>query len=245
MKYEIIDGMHDRGYQIVNEDRTRETGYEVDTLKQAETRLGWVQAFSDRLAGLSDEALVYAHDMIHKANVTTELLVCHAVVEDALESREIAPPYTLGDTDVKLAQLHDCVPFVKAEERYTLGPVYVPGTLDGHGEFIDATTLQKAIWDWVRSGDRTIYLQHSEKAAGEMVEVLTWPMPIETLLTLPGDDLRKVNFPEDTPFMGVIWESWAWDLIKSGQLRGYSIGGKARRIEADIVLATADPEDAA
>ena len=39
---------------------------------------------------------------------------------------------------------------------------------------------------------------------------------------------------EQTPFMGVIWETWAWDLIKAGQLRGYSIGGKARRIEADI-----------
>jgi hypothetical protein len=36
-----------------------------------------------------------------------------------------------------------------------------------------------------------------------------------------------------------VWESWAWELIKAGQLRGYSIGGKARRIEADLSLTSA------
>ena len=201
----------------------------------AEERLAQIEQFSRSLDGMTPEQLVAAHDLIHTAkSVTPELVTAHEVVEDRLEALGIAPPYTLGDTGTKIAALHNYVPFTKAEERYTLGPVYVPGQLDGHGEFIDATTLQKAIWDWVRSGDRTIYLQHSEKAAGEMVEVLTWPMPIETQLSLPGENIRKVEFPADTPFMGVIWETWAWDLIKAGQLRGYSIGGKARRIEADI-----------
>jgi len=86
----------------------------------------------------------------------------------------------------------------------------------------------------MRSGDRTIYLQHSEKAAGEMVEMLTWPMPIETALAVPGEGVTKYSFPANTPFMGVVWESWAWDMVKAGELRGYSIGGKAQRMEADL-----------
>jgi len=44
-------------------------------------------------------------------------------------------------------------------------------------------------------------------------------------------------FPADTPFLGVVWEDWAWDLVKAGELRGYSIGGRARRVEADLPVA--------
>ena len=224
------DGHH----VVVNKISTRTFGTFNDG-HGAKLRRDDVQKFADTMDGMTVEELIAAHSICHMAKVSTAtLVICHNVIEDLLEDKGIAPPYTLGDTGTKIAALHNYVPFTKAEERYTLGPVYVPGQLDGHGEFIDATTLQKAIWDWVRSGDRTIYLQHSEKAAGEMVEVLTWPMPIETQLSLPGEDIRKVEFPADTPFMGVIWETWAWDLIKAGQLRGYSIGGKARRIEADI-----------
>jgi hypothetical protein len=120
------------------------------------------------------------------------------------------------------------------ERRYTLGPVYVPGSLDAHGDFTDADTLQKALWEWMRRGDRKIMLQHSEKPAGEMVEILTWPWAMTTKMLLPGGEPTEATFPADTPFMGVIWEDWAWDLVKAGELRGYSIGGRARRVEADF-----------
>jgi hypothetical protein len=49
--------------------------------------------------------------------------------------------------------------------------------------------------------------------------------------------MMKHTYPAGTPFMGVIWEEWAWPLVKSGELRGLSIGGTAQRIEAAF-----DPE---
>jgi hypothetical protein len=67
-----------------------------------------------------------------------------------------------------------------------------------------------------------------------MVEILTWPMEIETSLVVPGEGVTKYQFPPDTPFMGVIWEEWAWELVKAGELRGYSIGGQAQRVEAEL-----------
>ena len=223
---------------VYSEDRGRRFGC-YPTLGAAEERLAQIESFTRSLDEMTPEQLIAAHHLTEKA-VGDELVgLARSIIEDRLEAIGFAPPYTTGDTTEKLAALHHVVPFAKAEERYTLGPVYVPGRLDGHGEFIDAPTLQKAIWDWVRSGDRTIFLQHSEKAAGEMVEILTWPMPIATSLSLPGEEIRKVEFPAETPFMGVVWESWAWELIKAGQLRGYSIGGKARRIEADLSLTSA------
>jgi hypothetical protein len=222
---------------VYSEGRGRRFGC-YDSMEAAEERLAQIESFARSLEGLTPEQLIAAHQLTHKSTGDTMLELARHVIEDRLEYLGFAPPYTTGDTTAKLAALHSVVPFAKAEDRYTLGPVYVPGRIDGHGEFIDSDTLQKAIWDWVRSGDRTIFLQHSEKAAGEMVEILTWPMPIQTSLSLPGEEVRKVEFPAETPFMGVVWESWAWDLVKAGQLRGYSIGGKARRVEADLSLAS-------
>lgn len=235
MTKEVVE--QDGEFCVYSSDRGRRFGCYA-TRDEAEERLAQIESFARSLVDLTPEQLVAAHHVTDKALDDALVAVARHTIEDQLEALGFAPPYTTGDTTEKLAALHHVVPFAKAEERYTLGPVYVPGRLDGHGEFIDATTLQKAIWDWVRSGDRTIYLQHSEKAAGEMVEILTWPMPIQTSLSVPGDEIRKVEFPAETPFMGVVWADWAWDLVKAGQLRGYSIGGKARRVEADLSLAT-------
>jgi len=233
---EIVE--EDGKFCVYSEGRGRKFGCYA-TRAAAQERLDQMESFSYSLDGLTAEQLIAAHQLTHKSTADDMLELARSIIEDRLEYLGFAPPYTTGDTTEKLAALHAVVPFAKAEERYTLGPVYVPGRLDGHGEFIDSDTLQKAIWDWVRSGDRTIFLQHSEKAAGEMVEILTWPMPIQTALSLPGEEIRKVEFPAETPFMGVVWESWAWDLVKAGQLRGYSIGGKARRVEADLSLTPA------
>ena len=233
---EIVE--EDGKFCVYSQGRGRKFGC-YETRAAAQERLDQIESFSYSLEGMTSAELIAAHQLTEKSVDSDMVALARQIIEDHLEDLGFAPPYTLGDTTTKLAALHQVVPFAKAEERYTLGPVYVPGRVDGHGEFITSATLQKAIWQWVRDGDRTIYLQHSEKAAGEMVEILTWPMPIQTSLQLPGEQVQKVEFPAETPFMGVVWESWAWDLVKAGQLRGYSIGGKARRVEADLSITPA------
>ena len=233
---EIVE--EDGKFCVYSQGRGRKFGC-YETRAAAQERLDQIESFSYSLESMTSAELIAAHQLTEKSVDSDMVALARQIIEDHLEDLGFAPPYTLGDTTTKLAALHQVVPFAKAEERYTLGPVYVPGRVDGHGEFITSATLQKAIWQWVRDGDRTIYLQHSEKAAGEMVEILTWPMPIQTSLQLPGEEVQKVEFPAETPFMGVVWESWAWDLVKAGQLRGYSIGGKARRVEADLSITPA------
>ncbi len=199
------------------------------TAEMAETRLAQIESFAERrVTNAADQELTDWHDALHHQEiVTTGMVVCHDVIEDELDHRR--------ESLALIKAMTGSLPVVKADEqRFTLAPVYVPGIEDAHGEFTDDDTLQKALWDWMRSGDRTIYLQHSEKAAGEMVEMLTWPMPIETALAVPGEGITKYAFPANTPFMGVIWEPWAWDMVKAGELRGYSIGGQAQRMEADL-----------
>lgn len=199
------------------------------TEAQADARLAQIESFADRrVTYATDKELGDWHDSLHNQKAVTEgMVICHDVIEEELEARQKSLSLVRA--------MSGSLSVVKADEqRFTLGPVYVPGVEDAHGEFTDKDTLQKALWDWMRAGDRTIYLQHSEQPAGEMVEMLTWPMPIETALAVPGEGITKYAFPADTPFMGVIWEPWAWEMVKSGDLRGYSIGGKAQRMEADL-----------
>lgn len=205
----------------------------------ANQRLAQIEEFAaNELARATVKALIEMHDAAHAVQkVTSAVKLVHDLIEDELEAvRKLSFPYSFTiDTKLDMATSLSKGYVSKAlEYRYTLGPAYIPDREDAHGEFADAETLQKAMWDWVRAGDRTIYLQHSEKPAGEMVEMLTWPFPIDAELTVPNQGVTKFTFPADTPFLGVVWEEWAWELVKAGELRGYSIGGSAKRIEADL-----------
>lgn len=129
----------------------------------------------------------------------------------------------------------------QAAQRFTLGPLYVPDFMDAHGEWTDAEELQQGVWEWVRSGDRTIYLQHDRNVrAGEWVEVMTMPQPWTVyMVDGAGNEIGKVTYPAGTVFLGVIWDEDAWKQIVAGELRGYSIGGFSDRVLADL------PEEAA
>ena len=208
------------------------------TQQAADDRLAQIEQFSTaRLVSATTKELVEWDDNCHAVvKVSAPVKLLHDLIEDTLESRGHARPYDITfDEKIDMLVNKNVAVISKAEEqRYTLGPWYVPNVEDAHGEFTDEDTLQKSLWDWVRAGDRTIYLQHSDKPAGEMVEIMTIPFPIEASLTVPNQGTTKYQFPANTPFMGTVWEPWAWEMVKAGQLRGYSIGGKARRMEADL-----------
>ena len=227
MSKEIV--MEDGQYCVRSKDGSRSFGCYISR-EAAEERLRQIESFSRRLKSLSNPDLVHAYNSMAKSFEEQATYQVFQLAAEELDKRYEHPVFYIPEPeeDLPLATI------VKAEKRYTMGPVYVPGLEDAHGETIEANELQESIWDWVRKEDRRIYLQHSEKVAGEMVEILTWPAPIETSLIVPNEGVTKYSFPENTPFMGVIWEDWAWDLVKSGQLRGYSIGGQAQRVEVDL-----------
>jgi len=225
----------DGQYCVRSEETNRLFGC-YGTMDQANARMEQIDSFSaEKLADATTEQLTGWFANGFKMAVTSPAFkTVHELIGDELTVRA-----SRRDLGAKLAQLEkahpDSLPFTKQEEhRYTLGPVYVPNWEDAHGEFTDEKTLQKALWSWVRKDDRNIYLQHSNQIAGEMVEMLTWPFELETSLSVPNQGVTKYTFPPETPFMGVVWEPWAWDLVKQGELRGYSIGGTARRLEAEL-----------
>jgi hypothetical protein len=124
------------------------------------------------------------------------------------------------------------------EHRYTFGPLYAPDLLDAHGEYTDAETLQLAQWDYVRlsaSSGRRLNLQHGDMGdvtVGEWVDIVSWPLPSEVTVTVPGtEETKKVSLPAGTTYMGVIWDEAAWPLVKQGKIGGLSLGGRAVRVK--------------
>lgn len=123
---------------------------------------------------------------------------------------------------------------VNEEKRYTLSPWYIPQSVDAHGEWTDREEVQQAFWDYLALDNRDIRLQHNlEIVAGQWVEGLTWPHEVKVPVKHP-DGEKEYTFPAGTPFLGVVWQPWAWELIKSGDLRGLSIGGKAQRFDEEM-----------
>lgn len=126
----------------------------------------------------------------------------------------------------------------RGEDRYTLGPVYMPDTLDAHGEWATAEDLEKASWGYFKSADHNVYLQHSEKKAGELVALMPWPNEVSATMQKAVDGVTKsvtTTFPAGTVYAGVLWEPWAWEMVKSNKITGFSMGGFSRRLEGSPV----------
>lgn len=119
----------------------------------------------------------------------------------------------------------------REDDRFTFGPIYAPGILDAHKEFVDADTLEKAIWGYVQKGDRTLHLQHGDQRAGEWVNIVTWPFETTVKMDLPNGGSQEISFPAGTSFMGALWDEPVWKMVKKGELRGFSFGGFAHRLE--------------
>ncbi len=171
-----------------------------------------------------------------------------AVYLSVAKSRQI---FTLGGVNSSASEEVDSevhqMGIWKAEEerRYTFGVVYkassdtggTPET-DAHNEFVTATELQLATWGHVQAGDRRIYVQHGQipglgfKKAGEWVEIVAWPHEQEVELFLPTGERHKSIIPAGSVYMGVIWEPFAWEMVKKGLIRGFSFGGLAGRVAA-------------
>ncbi len=185
MEKEIV--MEDGQYCVRSKDGTRSFGCYISR-ERAEQRLAQIESFAARLKTLKTMNLMEALTETEKAISGQTLPIISELIDVELNQRlNTEVNELINKQEIELTTV------VKAEQRYTMGPVYVPNLEDAHGETIEPNELQTAIWDWVRKGDRRIFLQHSEKVAGEMVEILTMPMETEMSLTVPNQALPNIS----------------------------------------------------
>jgi len=157
-----------------------------------------------------------------------------SILKDSPTSNSVHIDSTEWSKKPRIATFSSITKAINEEERYTFSPWYVPDSLDAHGEWSDRQEVQQAFWKYLNQDDRDIRLQHNtDIVAGQWVEGATWPYEVTVPVKHPEGD-TEYTFPAGTPFLGIIWEPWAWELIKQGEIRGLSIGGTANRFAADL-----------
>jgi hypothetical protein len=121
------------------------------------------------------------------------------------------------------AVLNKCIPLLKTgEERYVLGIVLEPETIDAQNDIYSAAEVREAAHRFMQEY-QNIGLMHRDLVNGrvKILESYLAPMAFE----IGGTQVRKgtwllaVRVPDDS----------LWAQIKSGELTGLSIGGSAAR----------------
>ena len=163
------------------------------------------------------------------------------VMKDAPTATDSHVDSTDWSKKPRIAPFESVTKALDEEERYTLSPWYVPDVLDAHDEWTDPKEVQHAFWKYLAQDNRDIRLQHNmDIVAGEWVEGCTFPWELTVPVKHPEGD-TEYTFPAGTPFLGIIWQPWAWELIKKGDIRGLSIGGTANRHDMELEKEDYDP----
>jgi Putative phage serine protease XkdF len=129
------------------------------------------------------------------------------------------------------------------EKRYTLTCVYpalkadAAVAADGWRDFAGPDAIEDAAWSYLRKGGQ-VGLWHLDgtTGSGEVVESYIYRGPDWTLTAADGSTqtVRKGDW-----VAGIIWTPEAWDLIKTGKIRGVSMQGTAtRRMPSPEALAS-------
>jgi hypothetical protein len=126
---------------------------------------------------------------------------------------------------------------VKAEPALTIkkqddelqvvwGEVYAPGFPDSQGDFMTAETVREMAWRFMRKSDMgKIDIAHGQQKSGSFV-VESFIARDDDSVFIPGAWVIGVKVPDP-----VIWQ-----LIKAGELNGFSLDGFGHRTKTTIEL---------
>ena len=121
------------------------------------------------------------------------------------------------------------------ERRYALGLAYpalvAPGRgADGYNDWISEAALEKAAWEWM-TNRREIGMFHKDGSMFDghatVVESYLYRGP-DWHVTSPVD-ASKVVIKAGDWMLGVVFDEYAWGLVKAGLINGWSPEGGARR----------------
>lgn len=118
------------------------------------------------------------------------------------------------------------------DRRFVLGVAYPALRKDGHGEWMTADTVEAAAHDFLASG-RQVGFFHADGTTGHGTVVESYvhrgPSYVET-----APDGTPVEINTGDWVLGVRFDEQSWQLVKSGQVDGWSIDGSGRRRTAAL-----------
>jgi len=117
-----------------------------------------------------------------------------------------------------------------AEQQVVFGEVFAPGVTDSQGDRMSAEEIQKAAYHFMEMGRLTkIDTNHDLKVNGSYV--------VENFIARDGDPV----FIPGSWVVGIkVPDPKIWSLIKSGELNGFSFGGRGYREEIVVSIEVPD-----
>ena len=134
------------------------------------------------------------------------------------------------------------IPILKIDEEKQIvyGVVLDPYIVDTQGDWIPPAEVEKTAHGWAK-GTRVIGLQHKGEADADFVETFLMPYPSKDdyAKAMKGEPHRVIKFKMGSGFvhsgswvLGTeVRDATTWQLVKSGELGSYSIGGHGERTE--------------
>jgi hypothetical protein len=112
--------------------------------------------------------------------------------------------------------------FKTSEERYVLGVVLTPETVDSQGDIYSHDEVRKAAHD---------YMEHAGALGKQHGEIVTGKLKILESYVSPADfTIEEETVAKGTWLMGIrVVDDELWDGVKKGEFTGFSIGGQAYR----------------
>jgi hypothetical protein len=137
------------------------------------------------------------------------------------------------------------IPILKIdhEKQIVYGVVLDPYIVDTQGDWIPPAEVEKTAHEWMKES-RRIGLRHRSEADAEPVETFLMPYPSKEdyQKAMDGQPHRVIKFKMGDGFvhsgswvLGTeIKDAKTWELVKSGELGSYSIGGHGERTEVPL-----------
>jgi site-specific DNA-adenine methylase len=184
----------------------------------ADALLPLVERITPAIAGMPTVAVALRDARPALANLAQAPANKHASLQPAADAKGAAAPLT--------AVLQKRIPLLKTdEERYVLGVVLEPETVDAQHDVYSAAEVRDAAHRFLEQF-RNVGLMH-QGYVNDKVKIL------ESYLAPTSFELDGAQVKKGTWLLAVhVLDDELWSLIKAGELTGLSIGGSARREEA-------------
>lgn len=122
----------------------------------------------------------------------------------------------------------------QAEKRYTYGLAYpalkadAARAADGAIDFASPEVVEAAAWSWMLKS-RDVGLMHDDSLGGGHAQVVESHIWRGAPWTTKAADGGEVTIRPGDWCVGVVWSPEAWEQVKKGAIRGYSMQGVAQR----------------
>jgi len=110
---------------------------------------------------------------------------------------------------------------------YILGPVLIPDAIDHQGDVVSADVIEKAAHDYMQDSQRP-GLMHKQMLGNREVQI------VESYILREPTIYKGKTLPTGTWMAGMrVYDATLRKHIREGRLRGFSIGGKGKRIDEE------------